>query len=71
MAASKTFSSVEVIDVCRVKTYLRNTMSLERLNNLMILHIHKEKTENLDLKQVCQEFVSGREGRLRTFDNFL
>ena len=55
----------------RVKTYLRSTMSQERLNNLIVLHVHKEKTDNLDLKQVCQEFVSGREGRLRTFGNFL
>ena len=55
----------------RVKTYLRSTMSQQRLNNLMVLHIHKEKTENLDLKQVCQEFVSGREVCLRTFGNFL
>ena len=55
----------------RVKTYLRSTMSQERLNNLMVLHVHKEKTDKLDLKLVCQEFVSGREGRLRTFGNFV
>ena len=27
----------------RIKTYLRSTMSQQRLNNLMVLHVHKEK----------------------------
>ena len=33
----------------RIKTYLRSTMSQERLNHIMILHIHKELTDTLDL----------------------
>ena len=31
----------------RVKGYLRSTMSQQRLNNLMVLHVHKERTETL------------------------
>ena len=34
----------------RLKNYLRSTMSQERLNHLMIMHIHKERTDNIDLK---------------------
>ena len=31
----------------RIKTYLRNSMSQERLNNVMLLHVHKQKTDEL------------------------
>ena len=34
----------------RIKTYLRSTMSQQRLNSLMVLHVHKDKTDQLDLK---------------------
>ena len=33
----------------RVKTYLRTTMHQERLNSLLVLHVHKELTDALDL----------------------
>ena len=33
----------------RVKTYLRRSMTQSRLNHLMILHVHKEMTDSLDL----------------------
>ena len=54
----------------RIKTYLRSTMSQQRLNSLMVLHANKEKTDSLDLVQVAREFVVGREGRQRTFGDF-
>lgn len=41
----------------RVKTYLRSTTSQDRLNHYMILHVHKELTDALDLKEVANEFV--------------
>ena len=55
----------------RIKTYLRSTMSQERLNNLMLLHVNKDKTDALELHQIGQDFISGREGRQRTFGNFV
>ena len=55
----------------RIKTYLRSTMSQERLNNLMVLHVHKEQADRLELERVAHEFVSGREVRLRMFGSFL
>ena len=51
----------------RVKTYLRTTMTQQRLNHLMVLHVHKTSTDGLDLMSVAREFVAGREGRLRMF----
>ncbi len=47
----------------RVKTYLRTTMTQERLNNLMVLHVHKERVDRLELERVAHEFVrQGRQG---------
>ena len=51
----------------RIKTYLRTTMTQERLNNLLLLHVNKDKTESLDLLKIGREFVAGRESRLWTF----
>ena len=47
----------------RVKTYLRNTMGQERLNNLMILNAHKEITDSLDLDAIANEFIVNTEHR--------
>ena len=41
----------------RFKIYMRSTMADERLNNLMILHIHREKTDKLDLVDIANRFV--------------
>ena len=30
----------------------------KRLNSAMVLHIHKDLTDTLDLKSVCEEFIS-------------
>ena len=51
----------------RVKTYLRTQMTQQRLNHLMVLNAHSDKTDALELLLTAQEFVFGREGRLRMF----
>ena len=48
----------------RVKTWLRTTMSQERLNYLMLLSTHKEKTDELDLIKVAHDFCEGNRDRL-------
>ena len=70
MPASNATSEHSFSALQRVKTYLRCTMCQERLNNLMLLHIHKELTDNLDLKDVATEFISGSEHRLNIFGKF-
>ena len=54
----------------RVKTYLRSTMVQERLNHLLVLHVHKERTGALDLTDIGDKFVAGSELCLRTFGKF-
>ena len=58
MPASNATSERSFSALRHIKTYLRSTMGQERLNNLMLLHIHKEITDDLDLKDVATEFIS-------------
>ena len=54
----------------RVMSYLRSTMRQDRLNHLMVLHIHDKHTDELDLKEVANELVGECEHRLHTFGKF-
>ena len=45
-------------------TYLRTNMSQNGLNNMMVLHVHKEKTDALKL---ANEFAFGSKHRLKQF----
>ena len=54
----------------RVKSYLRNSMSQQRLNNLMLLHVHKVLTDSIDVVGVANEFVGESEHRLQVFGKF-
>ena len=42
----------------RVKTYLRSTTTCNHLNHLMILHVHKERTDALDLEVIGNDFIN-------------
>ena len=53
----------------RIKNYLRSAMSQQRLNHLMILHVHKDKTDELDLKSRLNEFVEGMSTEVVCLDN--
>lgn len=54
----------------RLLTYLRSTMTEQRLNNCMLLHVHKTFTDNLDLREIAKEFISANEDRQRYFGHF-
>ena len=54
-----------------VKTFLRTTMNQDRLNHLIVLHVHKPLTDTLDLIEVVNEFVTGSEHRLAMFGIFV
>ena len=64
--AERTFSVLR-----RVKTYLRATMTQKRLNHVLLLHIYKEHTDELDLVQVAQSFIMANERRQTYFGSFL
>ena len=53
----------------RLKTYLRSTMRQRRLNAVMMLHIHKEKTDQLSVIDLANMFAS-TEHRMSVFDTF-
>ena len=54
----------------RLKIYLRSTMGQERLNHLMILHVHKSRTDKLIVIDIANDFVSKSERRLTIFGKF-
>ena len=70
MPATDASSECSFFALRRIKTYLRTMMTQEQLNNLLLLHVNKDKTETLDLLKIGREFVAGRESRLRTFGDF-
>lgn len=51
----------------RLKTYLRSAMTQERLNDLSILHIHKDMTMNIDINEIANQFIKKTEVRRNTF----
>ena len=54
----------------RVKSYFRGTMKRSRLNHLMLLHVHKDLSDELDLISCANEFVSANEHRFNIFGKF-
>ena len=42
-----------------------------KVNNLMVLNIHKDQCEELDLVDVANTFVAGSEHRLSLFGKFM
>ena len=53
-----------------VKTYLRSCMTQSRLNHLMILHVHKEMSDSLNLVHCVNDFVDSNEHRLGVLGKF-
>jgi len=60
--AERSFSAMR-----RLKTYLRSTMSTERLNSVMTVHVHKDLLDCIDDFAVVRDFVACNEVRKDTF----
>ncbi len=60
--SERTFSAL-----CIVKTYLRCTMTQARLNHLLMLHVHKEACDSLDLELCIDDFCRESEHRRNIF----
>ena len=58
MTATNAVSERSASALRRIKTYLRTTMHQDRLNHLMVLHVHKDKTDNIYLEGCVNEFIS-------------
>ena len=64
-ASERSFSAMR-----RVKSYLRTTMTQGRLNHLMLLHLHKDRTKSLEEAEVARRVDAGSEDRLSLFGRF-
>ena len=51
----------------RMKTYLRSTMSQERLNHVTILHSHQNMCQEFDLNDIADVFIHRTTVRRNTF----
>ena len=60
--AERTFSTMR-----RIKTYLRCTMTQERLNHSFMLNAHKTRVDELDLKCIAKLFISANDRRRAYF----
>ena len=63
--AERSFSALK-----RTKTYLSNSMTQQGLNHCMIVHIYRNKIDNLDLAEIAQEFIERNDWRKRFFGHF-
>ena len=70
MPATNAVSERSAYALRRVKSYLRTTMTDTRLNNLLVLHVHKDRCDSLVLEDCLNEFVCGSEHRLSLFGKF-
>uniref|UniRef100_A0A8D8ETT4 Zinc finger MYM-type protein 1 n=4 Tax=Culex pipiens TaxID=7175 RepID=A0A8D8ETT4_CULPI len=60
--AERSFSGLK-----RLKTFLRSTMTQQRLNSLAIINFHKAEAEGLNIDQIADEFITKSDIRKRTF----
>ena len=72
MPATNAVSEKSFSALWRLKTWLRSTMSQSRLSWCMVLNVHKEKTDELPMITLLNEFIGRCETRIRTFglENF-
>ena len=71
MPATNSSSERSFSAMRRIKTYLRTTMKQERLNSLMVLHVHKDYTDKLHLLDRANDFVSNSNRRKQVFGTFI
>ncbi|MGH0149887.1 UNVERIFIED_CONTAM: hypothetical protein FKN15_058358, partial [Acipenser sinensis] len=64
-SAERSFSCLR-----RLKTYLRATTTAQRLNSVAVLHTHKDRCTNLDLRETGNVFASKNEKRRDLFGKF-
>ena len=63
MSASNATSEQSFSAMRRIKTYLRNSMTQNRLNHTMCINLHSEKVDSTDLKLLLNEFIDTNDRR--------
>ena len=51
----------------KLKTYLKSTMTQKKLNHITLLHVHKQRTDKIDVNNIMQTFINFNSRRLRLF----
>ena len=70
MPATNAVSERSFCALRRIKTFLGATMLQQRLNSIMILNVHQDKTDCLNVMSIANQFVSENERRLAIFGKF-
>ena len=70
MPATNAISKRSFSALRRLKTWLRTRILQARLNWHMLLHVDKNKTDNLPMSNIANEFVSHNDSRLHSFGQF-
>jgi len=63
--SERTFSALK-----HVFTYLRSSMTEKRLNNCLLMHVHKDLLDKYDVVEVAKEFISVKEEHRKYFGTF-
>jgi len=71
MPATNAISERSFSALRRTKTWFRSTMNQTRLNWYVILHIHNDDTDKLNIVDVANEFVSRNSSRSNIFGRFV
>ena len=64
-SSERTFSVLK-----RLLVYLRSTKTEMRLNNCLLLHVHKDVTDAINLEDIAKEFVTHKVERKCHFGSF-
>ena len=60
MPATNATSERSFSTLKRLKTCVRSLIGHNRLNNLMFIHIHQDRTDNMDLKLAANDFIKNK-----------
>ena len=63
--AERSFSALR-----RLKTWLRSTMTQQRMNHLMICHVHRDRLAELSPQRIAEDFIKSEGIRRQIFGKF-
>ena len=70
MPATNAVSERSFSALRRIKIFLWATMHQKRLNSIIILNVHQDKTDSLNVTSIANQFVAKNERRLALFGKF-
>ena len=71
MPATNAISEISFSAMRRLYTYLRTNMGSSRLNNAVVLHIHKARLDKLSMVDVANDFVFESDRKKTLFEDLV